>query len=240
MSLRIVILNPNATAAMTGDMVAIARATMPPGVEVAGLTNAEGPPAIQGEADAIACLPGLFALARHPVADRADAIVIGCFDDTGLAELRAAKDCPVVGLGEAGMIAATLAAARFSVLTTTEGSVPVIKANIEAMGLWPRCDGVRASNVPVLALQDRLPDLRQALADLAADTGAGAIVLGCAGMGRLAHDLVQPGLPALIDPVRAAISLAASTIASRFKIAVPGCGVALHETDRLTELSDRS
>lgn len=80
------------------------------------------------------------------------------------------------------------------------------------MGLGPRCDGVRAAGIPVLALQDRMPDLRGALAALAADTGSGAIVLGCAGMGRLAGDLARPDLPVLIDPVRASVSLAAAVL----------------------------
>ena len=216
--MRIAILNPNSTDAMTQDMAEIARTALPAGSTVIALTNAEGPPAIQGEADAIACLPGLLALARGPVAAEAEAIVIGCFDDTGLAEMRATLKRPVVGLGEAGMIAATLAAPRFAVLTTTEGSVPVIAANIEAMGLGPRCDGVRAAGIPMLALQERVPDLRAALAaSAAAATGSGAIVLGCAGMGRLADTLAGPGLPVLIDPVRAAVCLAASVVRSGFK-----------------------
>ena len=145
MTLRIAILNPNATRSMTADMLAIARASVAHETEVIGLTNTAGPPAIQGEADAMACLPGLFALADEARALEADAIVIGCFDDTGLARLRAQMPCPVVGLGEAAMIAAALAAPRFAVLTTTEGSVPVIRHNIEAMGLGPRCDMVRAA-----------------------------------------------------------------------------------------------
>jgi allantoin racemase len=206
--MRIAILNPNATRAMTEDMVEIAQASLPEGLEVLGLTNAAGPPAIQSEADAIACLPGLFALFDLPEVQRADAVVIGCFDDTGLAELRARRRCPVVGLGEAGMLAATLTAPRFAVLTTTRGSVPVIEANLRAMGLAPRCDGVRAADVPVLELNHRVPDLRLALSDLARATDAGAVVLGCAGMGRLAGDLAAPGLPVLIEPVRAALWLA--------------------------------
>lgn len=220
--MRIALLNPNATVSMTEDMVAISRATLPPDIEILGRTNTEGPPAIQGEADAVACLPGLFALLQQPEVAQADAIVIGCFDDTGLARIRAGTRQPVVGLGEAGMIAATLAAPRFAVLTTTTGSIPVIEANIEAMGLGPRCDGVQASHVPVLDLQDRLDDLHEALARLAADTGTGAIVLGCAGMGRLAQDLAKPGLPVLVDPVRAAACLAVSTVRAAFTGAAGG------------------
>ncbi|WP_416916168.1 MAG: aspartate/glutamate racemase family protein [Roseicyclus sp.] len=217
MTARIILLNPNSTTAMTDDMVAIARAALPPGMTVSGRTNRSGPPAIQGEADVAACLPGLFDLARDAAAAQADAIVIGCFDDTGLTDLRAAMPCPVVGLGEAGMLAATLAAPRFAVLTTTDGSVPAITANITAMGLMPRCDTVRAAQIPVLDLPLRVPDLRQALVTLAADTRAGAIVLGCAGMGSLAPSLAAPGLPVLIDPVRAAVLLAAASLSCGFR-----------------------
>lgn len=217
MTARISLLNPNSTAAMTDDMVAIARALLPADMSVAGMTNLSGPPAIQGAEDVAACLPGLFALARDAMAARADAIVIGCFDDTGLGDLRAAMPCPVVGLGEAGMLAATLAAPRFAVLTTTEGSVPAITDNITAMGLMPRCDMVRAARIPVLELPRRVNDLRQALATLAADTGTGAIVLGCAGMGSLAPSLAAPGLPVLIDPVRASVLLAAASLSCGFR-----------------------
>lgn len=214
--MRIAWINPNSTVSMTDDMVAISRAIVSSDVESLGRTNADGPSAIQGEADAMACLPGLFAPLRQPEIAQADAIVIGCFDDTGLARIRTGSWQPVVGLGEAGMIAAPLAAPRFAVFTTTSGSIPVIEANIEAMGPGPRCDGVQAANVPVLDLLDRRHDLHDALARLAAETGTGAIVLGCAGMGQLAGDLAMPGLPVLIDPVRAAASLAVAAVRAAF------------------------
>ena len=216
MTKRILIINPNSTASMTEDMVAIASKSAPTGVEVKGATNTSGPPSIQGETDAKASLPGLFSIAEGAEASWADAIVIGCFDDTGLEQLRARQQRPVVGLGEAGMIAATLAAPRFAILTTTQGSVPVISENVDGMGLGPKCDGVQAAHVQVLELNDRLPELRQALSRLALETETGAIVLGCAGMGRLVTDLASPGLPPLIDPVRAAVSFASAVVQCSF------------------------
>lgn len=215
MTYRIAILNPNSTAAMTEDMVVMAGSVAGPGIEITGMTNRAGPPAIQGVADADACLPGLFRLAEQAVAQGADALIVGCFDDTGLALMRARFACPVVGLGEAGMLMATLATPQFAVLTTTEGSVPVIEDNIAAMGLAPRCMTVRAAGIPVLELEDRVADLRRALQALAAESGGAAIVLGCAGMSRLAAGLATaPGLPPLVDPVRAAVALAASALRS--------------------------
>lgn len=205
---RIAILNPNATDSMTQDMVVMARTVVPPGVQVIGATNHQGPPAIQGDADAQACLPGLFDMAGHAAQGGADAIIIGCFDDTGLETLRARLPCPVIGLGEAGMLTACLVAARFAVVTTTDASVPVIEQNIDRMGLTPRCAGVFATGIPVLALEQNLEVLRRALGAVAATSGATALVLGCAGMSVIADRLDPPRAVRIIDPVRAAIGLA--------------------------------
>jgi allantoin racemase len=144
------------------------------------------------------------------VADGADAIVVGCFDDTGLATLRARLPCPVIGLGEAGMLNACLLGTRFAVVTTTEGSVPVIEGNIRAMGLWERCTGVHAARVPVLQLDSRIEEVRACIARIATSTDAASVVLGCAGMSPLAGDLAAGSPCRLVDPVRAAAALAVS------------------------------
>lgn len=210
----IAILNPNATVSMTDDMVALARRDLPAGVDVAGFTNAAGPPAIQGAEDARACLPGLLALFDAVAAQGVDAVVIGCFDDTGLDRLRRTGGIPVVGLGEAGCLVAALAGPRFHVVTTLAVSIPVIEDNIRAMGLWPRCASVRASGVPVLELAARAAEVDAAIgAVLAGDPGA-TIVLGCAGMSRIAPGLRTAAEARLIDPVRAAVALAASVAAA--------------------------
>ncbi|WP_439138359.1 aspartate/glutamate racemase family protein [Roseicyclus sp.] len=204
----IAILNPNATERMTQDMLAIAGSVAPPNVAVIGATNATGPAAIQGEKDAIACLPGLFDMAHGAVQGGADAIIIACFDDTGLDALRASLPCPVIGLGEAGMLTACLVAPRFAVVTTTQGSVPVIEDNIARMGLMPRCGGVYASGIPVLSVAHSIEPLSQSLGAAAASSGATAIVLGCAAMSAISTRLAVPAPVKLIDPLRAAIGLA--------------------------------
>ncbi len=70
---------------MTEAMVAAARAALP-GVEVLGWTNTDGPPAIQGPEDGAAAVPGCCALLPAAAQAGVEAMVIGCFDDTGLAE----------------------------------------------------------------------------------------------------------------------------------------------------------
>jgi len=154
-------------------------------------------------------VPQLLAMLRGL---RADAIVIGCFDDTGLAELRAASPVPVIGIGQAAYMTAAMLGHRFGVVTTLPVSVPVIEANIAALGLAGGCSGVRASGLPVLVVEEGSGATRAHLAaEIRASRdrdGASAVVLGCAGMAALAADLGGlSGVP-VIDGVAAAAHLA--------------------------------
>lgn len=209
--MRILVVNPNSTAAMTDRIAGTARAWAPGGVEVIARTNHAAPPAIQGEADGIAATPGVLEIiAAHGDVDGA---IIACFDDTGLAEARAAAPFPVLGVGQAGFHAAALLAGRFACVTTLAPSVPVIEENLVAMGLASISRGVFASGVPVLALEDRpetaAAEVAEAVAAVLAREGAGLpVVLGCAGMAAVLPRL-HAALPGarLIEPVGAAIRL---------------------------------
>ncbi len=199
--MRILFINPNATASMTHKIEAAARAAAAPGTTILSATNHAGPPSIQGPADGDAAEPGLLAL----ILDRqgeADAFVIACFDDTGLEKARALTPKPVLGIGEAAMRAAGAGGRAFSVVTTLSVSVPVIEENVRAYGLDAACRRVRASEVPVLALEEPGSAARETVAaEIAAaltEDRPEAIVLGCAGMADLAEEFAgRFGLPVL-------------------------------------------
>ena len=113
--MKLAYINPNATASMTDGILEVARAAVS-GAEIFGLTNDDGPAAIEGPEDGAAAVPGL--LARIPVARDmgAEAVVIACFDDTGLEEAQAMAGCPVLGIGHS---AYTMASSRPPSSTTT-------------------------------------------------------------------------------------------------------------------------
>jgi allantoin racemase len=142
----------------------------------------------------------------------ADAVVVACFDDTGLDAARAATRAPVVGIGEAAFHMASLLAAKFSVVTTLPRSIAPIEHNLTRYGLAARCAGVRAADVPVLALEEPGSDARRTIeAEIAralAEDGAEAIVLGCAGMTDLARDLGRKAGVPVVDGVASATVLA--------------------------------
>lgn len=207
----IILLNPNSTATMTQDMEAVAR-RVAPGTEILAWTSEDGPPAIEGPEDGEACIPPLLRLVGNAKTAGAKAIIIGCSDDTGLNEARAVAECPVIGIGQAGYHMAALSGPRFSVVTTLDVSVPILEANVRAYGFGGILGRVRASGVPVLALEtDRDAATAQVLEEVAQaqeEDDVQSVVLGCAGMAHI-PDAAPPEIRLrLIDGVAAATRFA--------------------------------
>ncbi|MDI1283020.1 MAG: aspartate/glutamate racemase family protein [Reyranella sp.] len=73
-----------------------------------------------------------------------DAFVIGHFQEPGLLEIRGAVDIPVVGLGEASMLAALTMGRRFGLVTIDPVFVDWHERQVRAHGLEARVAGVRA------------------------------------------------------------------------------------------------
>jgi len=212
--MRIHVINPNTTASMTAKIGVAAKAAASPGVEVRAVNPEFGPPSIEGYYDEAFAVPGL--LAEIDKAQDADAFVIACFDDTGLEAARCATSAPVVGIGEAAFHMASLVAEKFSVVTTLARSIVPIERNLVKYGLAARCARVRASNVPVLALEEPGSDARRAVeAEIKralAEDGAEAIVLGCAGMTDLVRELEQSVGAPVLDGVACAVGLAETMV----------------------------
>ena len=210
--MRILVINPNTTASMTAKIGKAAERAALAGTEIVALNPADGPASIEGYYDEALCLPGLISTVKQNPG--ADGIVIACFDDTGLDAVRTMTDAPVLGIGEAAFHTATLLANRFSVVTTLSRSVPAIEHNLQRYGLAARCARVRATEIPVLELEDNNPRIQARIgveiALAVKDDGAEAIVLGCAGMTDLTEALsADYGLPVL-DGVACAVAMCQS------------------------------
>ncbi|MEH6836680.1 MULTISPECIES: aspartate/glutamate racemase family protein [Falsihalocynthiibacter] len=211
----IVIINPNSTETMTDAMVDIARSATPD-VAIEGWTSHDGPPAIQGPKDGEDSIPPLLKLVRLAAAKGAQAIIIGCFDDTGLSQARKIAACPVIGIGQAAYHLAALAGERFSVVTTLDVSVPVLESNIQSYGLTGHLAKVRASGVPVLDLETdpetANPKVIAEINRAVSEDRVQSVVLGCAGM---------VGIPAIFgedSPVRLVDGVVAATKIARILI----------------------
>jgi len=217
--MKILVVNPNTTASMTAKIAAAARRVARPDTEIVATNPTEGPTSIQGYLDAATCVPGLLAEVRRQ--SGYDAIVVGCFDDTGVDALRCITDVPVIGIGEAAYHAAAMISTRFSVVTTLSRSVAGLEANLLRYGLDRKCGRVRASDVPVLKLEEgdakTIDKIRAEIEKAISEDGAEAIVLGCAGMTDLMTTLSNEfGLP-VIDGVTCGVTLAEALVSSGLK-----------------------
>ncbi|MEZ5872779.1 MAG: aspartate/glutamate racemase family protein [Nitratireductor sp.] len=222
--MRILVINPNTTSSMTRKIGAAAKAAASPATEIIAINPAEGPVSIEGYYDEAMSLAGILnTVHENP---KHDAIIIACFDDTGLDAVRCMTEAPVLGIGESAFHAASFVSNKFSVVTTLSRSIPAIEHNLVRYGLASRCARVRASEVAVLDLER--PG-SAACGRISAEIGkaiqedhAEAIVLGCAGMTDLAAALsAEHGLP-VIDGVAAAVTMAEGLVRIGLKTSSKG------------------
>ncbi len=215
--MKLLVVNPNTSQSMTKRIGAAARAAASPGVEIIAVNPQSGPVSIEGYFDEAFAVPGMIEEIAKGEAAGAEASIIACFDDTGLEAARCRATGPVIGIGEAAFHLASLIAHRFSVVTTLSRSIAPIEMNLVKYGLDRRCSGVRACEVPVLALEDPKSGAREKLSNeirlAKAEDRAEAIVLGCAGMAELAGSLAREHDLPVIDGVVASVKLAESLIA---------------------------
>jgi allantoin racemase len=208
--MRLLIVNPNTTAAMTRVIAATARAVAAADTVIDAVTSPMGPASIEGYYDEACALPGLLQAVMAGAQSGADGAVIACFDDTGLDAARSAVAIPVVGLCEAAIHLASPLAHRFSIVTTLPRSIPPLEALAERYGVARRCR-VRAADVPVLALEagnaDAVARIEAEIAAALSEDRAEAIILGCAGMTDLAALLARKFAVPVIDGVACAVKL---------------------------------
>ena len=154
-TMRILLVNPNTTSSMTRPD----RESGPGGLR-GTRTRRSIPtvrPSIEGYFDEAYSVPGLLAeIGKGEAAGRGSYRLLRRHGP-GRGPILAP---PVIGIGEAAFHCASLIAGRFSVITTLSRSVPAIEHNLASYGLAARCARVRASEVPVLALEDENSDAR--------------------------------------------------------------------------------
>ena len=214
--MRIKVINPNTTASMTSKIGAAARAVAAPGTEIVAVNPDKGPVSIEGHYDEAVSVIGLLEEVHAGEAAGVDGYVIACFGDPGLLAAREIARGPVLGIAEAAMHAASLIATGFSVVTTLERTRIITEHLVEAYGMRRFCRKVRATELAVLDLDDETSDARRIIEvecrRALAEDGAGAIVLGCAGMAdltrALSHELGAP----VIDGVGVAVKLVEALI----------------------------
>jgi Asp/Glu/hydantoin racemase len=202
MTARIHVINPNSSTSVTAG---IARAVAPfarsDAVFVCATIDA-APPGIVSQRDADGAAP-LVAAYVEAHADEASGFVIACYSDPGLFACREITTKPVIGIGEASLLAAAERTARIGVIAVSTKGIARHWRMYRALGLADRVCGERAIDLSVadsgnetIAL-GRLIETAKQLRD---EDRAEAIVLGCAGMADLRRKVEDAVGIAVFDP----------------------------------------
>lgn len=217
MSGPIVVVNPNSDAAVTEALSrALDRFRLPGAPAIECVTFQEGPLGIATERDVqeAALRFGDYAGARPD----AGALISACYSQPGVDLARSLTRVPVVGIQDAGVLAALARADIFGVIAVAEGSIPRHLRHLRRLGVEGRLAGEVALGEPVSVGESGRGErsfglLLEAGRKLRA-LRAGAVVLGCAGMsGHRARLEAELGLP-VIDPTQAAVALALGIVLS--------------------------
>lgn len=222
--MRLLLVNPNTSTAMTADIASAARAAANPGTEVLAVQPSFGPRSIEGHFEETIAAAGVAEQVR--LAPAHDGVVIACFGDPGLDAAREVTSAPVLGVAEAAFHAAAMLATGFSVVTTMVRTCVIAERLVHRYGFTHQCRGIHGTDIPVLDLENcgpqTLAQIEQAARGALAADRSGAIVLGCAGMATLCGQLQQRlGVP-VIDGVAVAVKFVESLAALRLSTSKHG------------------
>ena len=176
-----------------------------------------GPASIESEFDEALCVPDTIRRAIEAERRGANAIIIDCMGDPGLAACREAVTVPVVGPAQTAMHVASMLGHRFAFITVLQRLRAVIAKLVAGYGLNDTYGSFRAVDIPVLDIEKNPGVLQQALAREAIaavkEDHVDAIVLGCTGFlgcaSAMRKSLLDAGCDVpVIDPIPLAVQMA--------------------------------
>jgi allantoin racemase len=222
---KLLLVNPNLTQAVTDAVLAAACACAAPGTELVAVTGDFGPRVIGSRAENALAHHGVLELvARH--AEGCDAVILGVSLDTALWACRELLAVPVIGMTEAGLLAGATVATRIGVLTFGARMRPLYRELVDSYGFGSRVAGVEAIDVTPQQTFETPEAVRAAVIAgarrLVERDGAEAVVLAGAAMASMAQ-AVQSALDVpLLDGVGCAVALAQAMVSLRLPKARTG------------------
>ena len=211
---RILVINPNSNVIVTkGLEVALQPLGFADGPEIVCTTLDEGPYGVESQADADSVVMPLRRLVESD--NGSAAFVIACYSDPGLHVCREGTDRPVFGIAECGVLTAMTRAETFGVIAIAQRSIRRHIRYLRQMGLMDRLAGERPLDMSVAETasgEGTLAKMIEVGRALKEEDGAGAVIMGCAGMARLRRPLEDAlGIP-VIDPTQAAVTMALGAV----------------------------
>lgn len=223
--MRILLLNPNTTEAITQRLLAAAQAVAAPGTEILPLTAPRGVPYIASRAEAqIGGAIALEMLAEQH--DKVDAAIIAAFGDPGLMGARELFDIPVIGMAEAAMLTACMLGKRFAIITFARALGPWYEECVAMHGLQVRCAGIRMLDEGFADIADVQEEKEAVIVELArravVEDEADCVILAGAPLAGLAAKVAERIPVPVVDQMGAALKQAEALVALKPRKASAG------------------
>lgn len=207
--MKLLVLNPNTTAAMTDKAVTEVRRLAPAHWAVRGVTAATGCEVIASRASFVT---GAWAALETLRAqdDWADAVLLACFGDPGLAALREVSAVPIIGMAEAALREAVALGRPYHLVTAGTAWDAMLRETVRLEDAEALLDGITVLDSTGLAMTrdpQRALQLLQGVLDGLQLRGAPTCILAGTGFAGMAPALRYDGV--LIDGLAAAVRTAA-------------------------------
>lgn len=208
--MRILIINPNSDEKMTEKIQKTAEEFVGSEVEVVCRLTPGAPLFIESCEDQTRAAPGMIQMVRENE-HTCDAFIVACHCDPNLDLLKEITEKPVIGIGEASMKIASMLGHSFSVISTSEHSIPHKEVLARKYHLQDVMVSVRCPPEALSQCTDEEKYVRTAELALKEDR-AEVIVLGCAGMTGLDKILERKLHVPVLDGVVCALIIAGGLV----------------------------
>jgi allantoin racemase len=200
--MKIKVINPNTTLAMTAGIGDAARSVARPGTEIIDVSPEFGPSSIESYYDEYVAACGVLDEVRKGESEDVDAYVVACYGDPGLHAAREMTEKPVIGIAEASFYTAAMLAARFSIVTVVPRVRAILEDTVRSYGMQDKCIAIRTTPLYVLDIEKdpvgSFDKLRDEVRRSVKEDDAEAVCLGCAGFAKFAEELEDElGVPVL-------------------------------------------
>ncbi len=185
-----------------------------PTTTVKVLSLDKGPPSVETIRDYEIVKPLVIDLALKSHI-KYDGLIVNCFLDPGVDELKKLIDKPVVGPGEASLAFGSIIRGRLGIVSIESEALRLIEERCNMLGYGGVVTSIRGIKTHVVDLAKDWEKVKMELiveSRKAIEDGAEVIILGCtglAGLGRIVSETINKPV---VDPAAAALKMVESLV----------------------------
>ncbi|MEV5967241.1 aspartate/glutamate racemase family protein [Kribbella sp. NPDC051952] len=217
----VLVVNPNTNEQTTAMMTELVRPELATaGLAVEGITVAHGPRMLADPTTLAAAETHVLEAVRRrlaaPVGDRdVVAVIVAAIGDPGRDRLETELELPVVGIGQASILAAARDGSRFGMATSTPLLADSLTALVARWGHRTTFTGVRLTESEPLVLaadpERQFRELADAVRGCVAD-GAESVIIAGGPLADTARRLAELGLAPIVEPLPSAAALVVAKV----------------------------